>query len=994
MRFCGQCGTALAQRLDPEDVHRIINRCFELITAEVHRFEGTINQYTGDGVMALFGAPIAHEDSPRRAAHAALGIQGAVRDYGKQLQAERGVTVQMRIGLNTGLVVVGSIGDDLRMDYTAVGDTTNLAARMQTAARPGSVLVTEATHNAIQGYFETLDLGELPVKGHSPVRAFEVLRTRGRRSRLDVAAERGLTPLVGRERELETLLDRFAEVKNGRGQMVSLVGDAGIGKSRLLLEFRRALAEAGEDVTWLEGQCVSFGQSIPFLPLADQLRRNFGIEEFDGEPEIIAKVGHGMRGMGELEPHTPYIRYLLSVDPGAPGIAAMDALARRRNVFDAVRALTLRGAARHPIVFVFEDLHWVDHSSEEYLTALMDWVVSARIMLLMTYRVGYTPPFGTRSFLTTLTLQNLTERDALVMASRVLGTDRFPEELRAALVAKAEGVPLFVEEVTKTLLDLGVIQRDNGSYRIVRPIADAHVPDTIQGIIMARLDRLGEDGKRAVQLASVIGRQFLVRLLQRISGMTTEVDGLLRELKALEIVYEQGLLPEPAYVFKHAVIQDVAYNSLLVQRRKELHRAVGYAIEDLYADRLTDDAISESERMRALAREAHDRRAEGEALADLAFAYWATFKTEHVPHVKRFAEEARVIAEETGDQHVLARSLTYLGSFDQIGGRLLDADAKFEESLRICEAAGFRDHMPQNFVWLGANANWRGEWAKSIETSRRGVAVAVEVHDGLSELFSLSFACLSHIALGDYAEALAKLHDTLRKARDRNNAFFQGRLINTLGWLYQELGDFRRAHEHNRESLDMAARINNSNVEISAAINIGLDYLAFGEATRAVGHLEETLTRIEKFGYGAHRWRWTIHATAYLAEALLAAGNPAAAQGQAERALAQTHATGSMKYVGKCHALLGDIALAERHPSRAIEEFGRALDVARRLEYPTLTWQAAHRLAAAEWDAGKREDAVTHAGLAAETIATITNRVPEPALRETFLNWAPVNEAH
>src|SRR5207249_397961 len=770
--------TTLAERLDPEDVHRIINRCFELITAEVHRFEGTINQYTGDGVMALFGAPIAHEDSPRRAAHAALGIQGAVRDYGKQLQAERGVTVQMRIGLNTGLVVVGSIGDDLRMDYTAVGDTTNLAARMQTAARPGSVLVTEATHNAIQGYFETLDLGELPVKGHSPVRAFEVLRTRGRRSRLDVAAERGLTPLVGRERELETLLDRFAEVKNGRGQMVSLVGDAGIGKSRLLFEFRRALAEAGEEVAWLEGQCVSFGQSIPFLPLADQLRRNFGIEEFDGEPEIIAKVEHSMRRMGELEPHTPYIRYLLSVDPGAPGIAAMDALTRRRNVFDAVRALMLRGAARHPIVFVFEDLHWMDHSSEEYLTVLMDSLASARVMLVMTYRVGYTPPFGTRSFQTTLTLQNLTERDALVMASRVLGTDRFPEELRAALTA------------------------------------------------------------------------------------TTEVDGLLRELKALEIVYEQGLLPEPAYIFKHAVIQDVAYNSLLVQRRKELHRAVGYAIEDLYADRLTehyeelahhfqhgeewakafeylarsgnrakdayandtaldffgrtldvaarvvpplpaqrliqvhqhrgrvfmllaryDDAISESERMRALAREAHDRRAEGEALADLAFAYWATFKTEHVPHVKRFAEEARVIAEETGDQHVLARSLTYLGSFDQIGGRLLDADAKFEESLRICEAAGFRDHMPQNFVWLGANANWRGEWAKSIETSRRGVAVAVEVHDGLSELFSLSFACLSHIALGDYAEALAKLHDTLRKARDRNNAFFQGRLINTLGWL-------------------------------------------------------------------------------------------------------------------------------------------------------------------------------------------------------------------
>src|SRR5947208_7216690 len=673
------------------------------------------------------------------------------------------------------------------------------------------------------------------------------------------------------------------------------------------------------------------------------------MEEFDGAPEIIAKVEHSMRRMGELEPHTPYIRYLLSVDPGAPGIAAMDALTRRRNVFDAVRALMLRGAPLYSIWFVSTALHWMDHSSEEYLTVLMDSLASARVMLVMTYRVGYTPPFGTRSFQTTLTLQNLTERDALVMASRVLGTDRFPEELRAALTAKAEGVPLFVEEVTKTLLDLGVIQRDNGSYRIVRPIGDVHVPDTIQGIIMARLDRLGEEGKRAVQLAAVIGRQFFVRLLQRISGLTTEVDGLLRELKALEIVYEQGLLPEPAYIFKHAVIQDVAYNSLLVQRRKELHRAVGYAIEDLYADRLT------------------------EHYEELAH---------HFQHGEEWAKAFEYLVRSGNRAKDAYANDTALDFF----GRTLDVAARVVPPLPAQRLIQVHQHRGRVFMLLA-------RYDDAISESERMRALAREAHDGLSELFSLSFACLSHIALGDYAEALAKLHDTLRKARDRNNAFFQGRLINTLGWLYQELGDFRRAHEHNRESVDMAARINNSNVEISAAINIGLDYLAFGEATRAVGHLEETLTRIEKFGYGAHRWRWTIHATAYLAEALLAARNPAAAQVQAERALAQAHATGSMKYVGKCHALLGDIALAERHPSRAIEEFGRALDVARRLEYPTLTWQAAHRLAAAEWDAGKREDAVTHAGLAAETIATITNRVPEPALRETFLNWAPVNEA-
>ncbi|MBI2544089.1 MAG: AAA family ATPase, partial [Candidatus Rokubacteria bacterium] len=580
--------TSLAEKLDPEEVHGIIDRCFELITAEVHRFEGTVNQYTGDGVMALFGAPIGHEDSPRRAAHAALGIQRALRDLSKELQGQKGLTLQMRMGINTGPVVVGRIGDDLRMDYTAVGDTTNLAARLQQSARPGSVLVSEATHKVISGFFETLDLGEVQVKGHAPVRAFEVLRPRGRRAQLEVAVERGLTPLVGRERELNTLLDLFREVKAGRGQVVFIAGEAGIGKSRLLLEFRRALAQAEEDATWLEGRCISFGQSIPFLPVIDQYRENFRIEEVDGEPAIIAKVEHGMRRMGELEPHIPYIRYQLGVDPGDPTILAMDASARRKRIFDAGRAITLRGAAIRPLVLVFEDLHWIDTSAEEYLVSLIDSVASARIMLVLTYRVGYSPPFGSRSFYTTLTLHSLSEAETLQMAGRVLGTERFPRELKSALMEKAEGVPLFVEEVTKTLVDLGLLRRDNGGYRMVKGIEEVSVPDTIQAIIMARLDRLGEDGKRIVQMASVIGRQFMHRLLDRIAGFTGQLEGLLAELKALEIIYEQGLLPEPAYIFKHAVIQDVAYQSLLKERRKELHRAVGHAIKELYADRLAE----------------------------------------------------------------------------------------------------------------------------------------------------------------------------------------------------------------------------------------------------------------------------------------------------------------------------------------------------------------------------------------------------------------------
>jgi AAA ATPase domain/Adenylate and Guanylate cyclase catalytic domain len=526
-------------------VHTLVDRCFALIASAVHRFEGTINQYTGDGVMALFGAPIAHEDAPRRAAHAALAIQGAIRDLSRELAPRLERPLQMRIGLNTGPVVVGKIGDDLRMDYTAVGDTTNVAARLQQNARPGSVLVGASTHRLLAGYFETVDLGALTVKGHAPVQAFEVLRARGRKARLDVETERGLTPLVGRDREIATLMEVFGRVHDGQGQVVFVTGEAGIGKSRLVLEFRRRLAADGEPPTWLEGRCVSFGQSSPLLPVVDQLRENFRIDEFDGEPEIIAKVEQGMRQLGGLESHAPFVRYLLSVDPGDPAVTAMDGARRRKSIFEAVLAMSLRGATRRPLVFVFEDLHWVDTSTEEYLGALIDSIAATRILIVATHRLGYSPPFGTRSFQTRLTLNPLSESDALTMAGRMLGAERFPADVTRALIDKAEGVPLFVEEVTKTFLDLGILERDNGGFRVVRPIGNAAIPDTIHDIIMARLDRLGEEGKRTVQLASVIGRQFLRRLLERIAGLTGELEGLLQELKALEIIYEQSRLPEP-----------------------------------------------------------------------------------------------------------------------------------------------------------------------------------------------------------------------------------------------------------------------------------------------------------------------------------------------------------------------------------------------------------------------------------------------------------------
>jgi class 3 adenylate cyclase/tetratricopeptide (TPR) repeat protein len=823
--------TALAEKLDPEDVHQILDRCFELITGAVHRFEGTINQYTGDGVMALFGAPIAHEDGPRRAVHAALAIQQELRDLGQELQRQRGFGLQMRIGLNTGLVVVGKIGDDLRMDYTAVGDTTNVAARMQQLARPDSVVVSEATHKLIAGYFETLDLGELQVKGHDPVRAFEVLRPRGRRARLDVAVERGLTSLVGRERELGTLLDLFRQVKTGQGQVVFVAGEAGIGKSRLLLEFHRALAQVGEEVTWLEGRCISFGHSIPFLPLIDQLRENFRIEEFDGEPEIIAKVEHDMRRLGELEAHIPYIRYLLSVDPGDSAVSAMDPSARRKQVFDALRALSLRGAKFRPLVLVFEDLHWIDSSTEEYLSSFVDSVTGLPLMLILTYRVGYNVPFGSRSFFTTLNLHSLSEADTRTMASRVLGTDQFPQELTTALMEKAEGVPLFVEEVTKTLLDLGVLRREDGDYRMVKGITEVSVPDTIQGIIMARLDRLGEDGKRTVQLASVIGRQFLVRLLERIAGLTGQLEGLLHELKALEIIYEQGLLPEPAYIFKHAVIQDVAYHSLLRERRKELHKAVGHAIEDLYPDRLAEHYEELAHHF--VQGEEWKKAMEYSILAGDRTAH-AFANAEAKEHYARALRAAAQVSPSL-DPGVLAHLHEKHGTVLMILAEYEEAVAAYRRALELIRQGKNRQDEIEILVELSMVYVNSHREEPAIEYSEQALVIARELGDQASQAICLANRVYTvETGRGPTVETMRDAEESLRLAREIEDPKLQAQTLIQLGRTLQWRADFDRSLAHLHEGAELAQRMHTGFMFGQAAFFTGHAYLAKGEYEEAL----------------------------------------------------------------------------------------------------------------------------------------------------------------
>lgn len=577
--------TSLSERLDPEDVHAFMTRAFELMLAEVHRYEGTVNQFLGDGIMALFGAPIAHEDHGQRAVHAALGISREMERYRDEIHRDRGITFQVRQGVNTGLVVVGSIGSDLRMDYTAVGDTTNVANRLQQAADPGRVLISESTHRLVGGYFHARPLGGLSVKGKAePVAAWDVIGAREARTRLEVEADRGLTPFVDREHELRLLFESFERARAGRGQVVFLVGEPGVGKSRLLLEFRRRL---GDEATWLEGHALSFGRAMAFHPLIDLLKRHFRVEEGDSEKSIVDKIERGVLRLGDdLRPILPYVRFLLSVDPGDATVLSMDPKKRRGEIFNAGRRLVIRAAEVRPQVIVFEDAHSMDQAMEEYLAFIADGIPAARVLLILTYRTGYGHPFGDRTYHTRIGLPALSPDDTVVMVQSMLAVESLPDEVKALIISKAEGNPFFVEEVIKALRDAGIL-RVGSRYVPGEPLDAALVPDTIQDVIMARIDRLDEAPKKALQLASVIGREFPRHLLDRLWDLPDGIEESVRQLKAAELIYEKSV-PEPTYLFSHALTHEVAYNSLLVQRRRELHRLIGRVIEDLYADRLAE----------------------------------------------------------------------------------------------------------------------------------------------------------------------------------------------------------------------------------------------------------------------------------------------------------------------------------------------------------------------------------------------------------------------
>ncbi len=602
--FCDVKGsTAMAEQLDPEEWAGIIQRALEYLTEPVRHHGGTVAQVMGDGILAFFGAPVAHEDDPRRAILAGLEILEGIQAYRAQLERGRGLDFNVRVGIHTGLVV-GGVGTEEQGEYTAIGDAVNLAARMEQTARPGTVQISAQTHRLIEHMFECEPLGEIQVKGkRKPVRTYQVKGLKEKPGPERGLEQQGLrSPLVGRESELVALKDCIERLFTGQGGIVGIIGEAGVGKSRLLAEVQREMPSQRLD--WLEGHTLSFGQTISYWPFQEILRGYAGINDQDGEDPAWDKLERKIIALypentAEILPYLASLMKLRVRGEYVERVKYLDGEALGKQIFLTSRRFFERLAATRPLVLVFEDLHWMDESSVGLLEHLLPLVERVPLLIVGLSRPNWDTPAAHLSEViakdlstryTQIQLAPLSQSDSAQLVHNLLEIEDLPVQVREMVVGKAEGNPFFLEEILRALIDLGAIRRDptSGRWWATTQIESLTVPDTIQGVILARVDRLEEEVKHVLRVAAVIGRSFLYRVLREIAESGQQLDEHLSELLHIELIQEKQRTPELEYLFNHALVQEATYESILLQKRRELHARVGKAMEMLFADRLEE----------------------------------------------------------------------------------------------------------------------------------------------------------------------------------------------------------------------------------------------------------------------------------------------------------------------------------------------------------------------------------------------------------------------
>jgi class 3 adenylate cyclase/tetratricopeptide (TPR) repeat protein/ribosomal protein L40E len=785
----------LADR-DPEEARKILDPVLERMMEAVHRYEGTVNQVMGDGIMALFGAPVAHEDHAVRACYAALRIQESAKKYADEVRRAEGVPVRIRVGLNSGEVVVRSIGSDLHMDYTAVGQTTHLAARMEQIADAGTTLLTPATLALAEGFVEVSSVGLTPVKGlTAPIEVYELTGASPVRSRLQAGAARGLTKFVGRSAEMTQLHEALDVARNGRGQVVAVVGEPGVGKSRLLYEFTRSHRTAGCLV--VEASSVPYGKATAYFPVIELLKEYFGLGPRDDARKILEKVtGKTLSLDRRLEPSLPALLSLLDVAPKDDAWTRLDPLQRRQRMLEATTRLLLRESQIQPLIVVFEDLHWIDGETQAFLDTMIDGVPTTRMLLLVSYRPEYQHAWGSKTYYRQFRIDTLPIATADEFLDALLGAAPELAPVKRLLIERTEGNPFFLEESVRTLVETGVFAGTRGDYSLCRAPGTIEIPATAQAILAARIDRLEPEDKWLLQAASVVGKDFSLPLLAAV-GDTTD-DGLQRGLARLqgsEFVYEMRLFPDAEYTFKHALTHEVAYASLLQERRRGLHARTVDAIEHLYQGRLAEhvDRLAHHsvraetwDKAQSYLRQAGLRAVERLASREaIAYLDQALVVLDHLPT----RDEAELVAVDI--RLDLLAPLLAVGAFNRRLERSREAEGLAETAGDVRRLLRARALVSNSFAHLGRTE-------EAVQTARDAVELVSSLQEPALEVLVTHYMGQALSSAGAYREAVDYLRKSVAAVRDEKISVVLGPLPSVLsryflGSCLAQLGEFLEA---------------------------------------------------------------------------------------------------------------------------------------------------------------------------------------------------------
>ncbi len=972
--------TEMMRDLDPEEARAIVDPALRIMVDAVRRYDGYVVQSTGDGIFALFGAPAAYEDHPQRSLYAALQMQQRLREHGQRLAAQGRPALQARIGVNTGEVVVRTIETGGKVEYTPIGHTANLAARLQTIAPAGSIAVSEDTRRLVEGYFELRPLGPAEIKGISEsVNVYEVTGLGPLRTHFQLSARRGLTKFVGRANEMAALGRAMELARSGHGQVAAIVAEAGSGKSRLVYEFKATLP--GERLV-LEAYSVSHGGASPYQPVLDLLHGYFGIVGTD-EPD--ARRERVSSRLAALDPNLadtrPYLLALLGIQDSPESLAQMDPQVKRRRTLDAIKRIVLRESLKQPLVIIFEDLHWIDVETQALLDLLADGLATARILLLVNYRPEYRHEWGNKTYYAQLRLDALGRESAAEMLSTLLGDGVELNPLKRLIFERTEGNPFFIEEMVQALFDQGALVR-NGEVKVARPLSQLRLPATVQGILAARIDGLPGEPKQLLQTLAVIGKESPLALIRKVVATPEpQLERMLADLQVGEFIYEQASPSELEYTFKHALTLEVAYNSLLIERRKVLHERAASAMESLYADRINDHlaelarhyertanlpkALEYLERagQQAAGRSAHaeaiglfnsarellktmpetPNRIEQELTLQLSLGVaLQCIKGWAAPEVGEVYARARELCSRMGDAPQAFATLAGLWVFHLVRAEHDIARELAEQLLSIAERRRDASLFPHSHHAMGATLHYQGELASARTHLDRAVSLYDPVGHPMHALHYFGFDVAVNSfdigsqnlwILGYPGQAQRAAERGLSIARELSHSLSLAHASDVAAVIHLWRGEGEAALKFNELGLRLASEHGFQQwFALSTCIRGGV-LLAAGQLEEGIEQLREGLASL--WASGAH-----IAETGTLAALATAYGRLGRTEeglATITEALAAKERTGECHFEAELHRLKGELLQRGRikEPESRVREqaeacFRRAIEVAQR----------------------------------------------------------------